>query len=388
MIASKVVLLVLSIASVFAFNDLSEVVISLEHGSSDLNERIAEAGPRSVGQRISTTCSFAFATDYDCQRDGGDCTYFCGGTGVYQYGCYDSCLTGSKCTGGVCSGRNQGGSCGGQSDCRIGRELGAIPLTCSGTCTAATDDLFVAGDYCIDSSECVGALNCVGGRCDGFDEGDGCASSDECNPGLFCSGGTCADQGQPGDGCDESATNPCRGFAACLDGECVAVGGAGQGDSCDAAIRCSGSLVCSGGECVQSDSGDSCDVNADCDTGLCLCDISASTSYCATGEDICPAKASLASIQTCGLSSGCRFPHNSFIYTSDISRSLPQFSCLGVNCGDDYYGAVAECINALADLLYPFTFGSGGNCGDLVEVPASRALCGVPALYSNFVVQS
>lgn len=80
------------------------------------------------------------------------------------------------------------------------------------------------GEDCNIDSDCISNINCVNGKCKGFDKGHNCTKTYECNIGLFCEQDEkiCTEQKEKGIPCKE--TWDCKNTLGCYRGRCIELG--------------------------------------------------------------------------------------------------------------------------------------------------------------------
>lgn len=174
-------------------------------------------------------------------------------------------------------------------DARTSQCLGSVcapkiavgqPCTTTGGCVQtaycdATSKLCVArnglGGACVDGSNCLMELDCVGGFCrESYSTplGAPCKANSNCVLGSWCKGassgvnGSCTAYTAPGGACTAGTSVECGPEGYCLSGTCIAR--LGVGASCSGA-SCQSGLTCSGSKCVVlGDPGAACTADAQC----------------------------------------------------------------------------------------------------------------------------
>lgn len=163
----------------------------------------------------------------------------------------DDCDLGAVCCGGVCQ---QTACCDTDVDCAAGA------LCCDGACIPCPD-----GGVC--GAAGTGTCACPGGQMECAFGCAACCEDGDCGSGEGCNGGICVALCAVDSDCD--ANEACTGgFCACASGFMDCDGTCAE---CCTYTDCPGTDICRDGTCgpLCFDSGEDCDVDADCCEGAC-----------------------------------------------------------------------------------------------------------------------
>lgn len=237
-------------------------------------------GETEVGVVCTQTCD-PLRTDFGCPpgffcQNAGACNGVCAPRTDEELALGDECSASGQCASGLCAAVGEATQrC--QSPCMDGANgcfAGEVCFANSNSCGACVDARFVAPPR--DQGEpCTADEDCLSGTCMN-DNGvrfcsDVCAMAGDCDEGFHCRAGQCIP------GVAEGVGGGCIENEDCADGFC-----ASQGDRswcttfCDGIEDCPLGFSCTAaGEqnvCTPANGlvGDSCEVNEDCITGLCI----------------------------------------------------------------------------------------------------------------------
>lgn len=280
--------------------------------------------------------------DGDFIRDGAE---FCGEGGNR------CCKMPLYCSNSVCVTNNDGSDCTTDSDCFPTYYGTGLAVCDNETHKCRTN--YNAGDTCSTSAACYGDMNCVNGKCAGFEEGHECTPLIDgtemtgktgfvCGKGLYCNGTACAAKVAAGGEC--SSDEACVSGHVCNNKQCVKRFSLADGEACSNNYACGLKSVCFNGSCTEGVGYNrmTCDDDSDCVIGdvIGICN---DTYDIFSGKRMC--------VFHDGLSTSCRKEYKKVINCMEKNNCAPTPSSDGNTCSQtkcsskllDYFACEENC---------------------------------------------